>query len=86
MKSITFKGKNNTSIEVFFSLIKKDLYKPALKLENGQIKTIPLLLDLNQIPFVNSKLLRLDRTAEYDPKILKGIVAGACSMTIKRGH
>ena len=86
MNSITFKGKNNTSIEVFFSLIGKDLYKPTLKLGKGQIETIPLLLELDQIPPVNSKLLQLDRRVEYHPAILKGIVAGACSMTMKRGE
>ena len=60
------------------------LYKPALKLGNRKIETIPLLLDLSQIPSINSKLLRLDRTKEYGSTLLRGIVAGACSITMKK--
>ena len=86
MKTVTFKGRNKTTIEVRFEkkiYFEKDcgLYQPIVCSKN-QKKLIPLLLDQIQISCTLEKLAALKDT-EYDFNLFREIVAGACSLSMK---
>lgn len=72
------------TIKVSFKIINNLLYQPVLETSDRNIK-IPLLLDLTQVISADHKLLKLNREKEYDLDYLRDIVAGACSMSMKRG-
>lgn len=84
MKSVTFKGKNNTTIEVRFEHRGHGLYEPSIWHSKGDLRLIPLLLDKIQISRTKEKLADL-KDIEYDFNLFREIVAGACSLTMKRG-
>jgi len=84
MKPIIFKGKNNTTIKLSFKLLTNDLHQPVLKSSKGDLTTIPLLLDITQIKSTYKKLADLKNESKYDLILLKNIVAGACSMSMKK--
>lgn len=84
MKPIIFKGKKNATIEVFFKANDWG-FQPILVSSNNRAAAVPLLMDLTQIIATNLKLHHLDKEKEFPFEYLRNVVAGACSLTMKRG-
>ena len=83
MKPIIFKGKDKTTIEVFFKTNEFG-FQPILA-SSKRAEAIPLLMDLTQIIATNRKLHLLNKEKEFPFEYLRNVVAGACSLTMKRG-
>lgn len=86
MKSIFFKVRNRKNpIEITFEK-KLGLYKPILKTPR-KTYPIPLLLNNFQIEETFNKINEVKKRKKNLPniEILKNIVAGAASITIKKG-
>ena len=82
MKPLIFKGKDKTTIEVFFKANNFG-FQPIL-ISEKKAKAIPLLMDLTQIITTNRKLHHLNKEKEYPFEYFRDIVAGACLMSMKR--
>jgi len=82
MGPVIFKGKKKTSIIVRFNKKDYGLYQPIVS-SKGQRNYIPLLMDEWQIASTLKKLSDLE-DKEYDFGLFREIVAGACSLSMKR--
>lgn len=86
MRSILFPVKNRKNpIEITFEE-RFGLYKPVLKTSRKKY-SVPLLLDEFQIRSTIEKINKVKERKKVlgSIRILKNIVAGAASLTIKRG-